>query len=53
MKIRQDLSPALRITERTEIWSLHFKITDFGVTLTGRRYLKNDAIPSILKFHGR
>ena len=53
MKIRRDVSPAFRITERTEIWSLHFKITDFRVTLTGRRYLKDDAIPSILKFHGR
>ena len=52
-EIRRDVSPAFRITERTEIWSLHFKITDFGVTSTGRRYLKDDAIPSILKFHGR
>ena len=32
--------------------TLHFKINDFRVTLTGRRYLKDDAIPSILKFHG-
>ena len=52
MRIQRDVSPAFLITERTEIWSLHFKITDFRVTLTGRRYLKDDAIPSILKFHG-
>lgn len=29
---------------------MHFKITDFRVTLTGRRYLKDDAIPSIFSW---
>ena len=42
---------------RSGLWkfdeTLHFKINDFRVTLTGRRYLKDDAISSIVKFHGR
>ena len=50
MKIRRDVSPAFQITERTKICSLNFKITDFRVTLTGRRYLKDDAIPSIFSW---
>ena len=29
---------------------MHFKITDFRVTLTGRRYLKDDAFPSIFSW---
>ena len=32
---------------------MHFKITDFRVTLTGRRYLKNDAIPGLQYFAKR
>ena len=50
VKIRRDVSPAFQITERTKICSLHFKITDFLVTLTGRLYLKDDAIPSIFSW---
>ncbi|CAH3133378.1 unnamed protein product [Porites lobata] len=50
VKIRRDVSPAFQITERTKICSLNFKITDFRVTLTGRRYLKDDAIPSIFSW---
>ena len=47
MKIRRDVSSAFQITERTKICSLHFKLTDFHVSLTGRRYLKDDVVPSI------
>lgn len=47
MKIRRDVSPNFRITERTKICSLHFKADDFKKSLTGRRTLKDEAIPSI------
>ena len=47
VKIRRDVSPAFEITERTKICSLHFKLTDFCMSLTGRRYLKDDAVPPI------
>ena len=44
----RDVFPTFQITERTKICSLHFKPTDFRKSLTGRRYLMDDAVPSIL-----
>jgi len=47
VKIRRDASKDFRLTKRTKICSLHFKDSDFRLTLKGRRYIKDDAIPSI------
>ena len=42
VKIR-DASKDFKLTKRTKICSLHFK--DFRLTLKGRRYIKDDALP--------
>ena len=47
VKIRRDASKDFKLTKRTKICSLHFKDLDFRVTLKGRRYIKDDALPSI------
>ena len=47
VKIRRDASKDFKLTKRTKICSLHFKDSDFRLTLKGRRYIKDDAIPSI------
>ena len=47
-KIRRDVSPTFQITERTKIYSSYFKPTDFRKSLTGRRYLMDDAVSSII-----
>ena len=39
--------PNFRITEQTKICSLHFKADYFRKSLTGRRTLKDEAIPLI------
>ena len=40
------MSADFQINKRTRICSLHFKPSDFTTTLTGRRNVKNEAIPS-------
>ena len=47
VKIRRDASKDFKLTKRTKICSLHFKDSDFRFTLKGRRYIKDDALPSI------
>ncbi|XP_068717313.1 uncharacterized protein [Montipora capricornis] len=47
VKIRRDASKDFKLTKRTKICSLHFKDSDFRLTLKGRRYIKDDALPSI------
>ncbi|KAK2548941.1 hypothetical protein P5673_030683 [Acropora cervicornis] len=47
VKIRRDASKDFKLTRRTKICSLHFKDSDFRLTLKGRRYIKDDALPSI------
>ena len=47
-KIRRDVSPTFQITERTKIYSSYFKPTDFRKSLTGRRYLMDEAITTSL-----
>ncbi len=46
------MSQNFRITERTKICSLHFKVDDFKKSLTGRRTLKDEAVPSIFAWNG-
>ena len=45
-----DVSPAFQITEHTKICFLHFKLSEFRVSLSVRRYLKDDAISSIFSW---
>ena len=52
VKIRRDVSPGFRITERTKICSLHFRPSDFHVSISGRRSLKDEAVPSIFSWSG-
>ena len=47
LEFRPNTITTFQITERTKICSLHFKPTDFRKSLIGRRYLMDDAVPSI------
>ena len=45
--IRRDVGRNFHITKNSRVCSRHFKDSDYKTTLTGKRKLNNDAVPSI------
>lgn len=47
VKIRRDIGTNFHITKHTRICSRHFLSADFRITPKGRRFLKENAVPSV------
>jgi len=50
--IRRDEGKGFVITERTKVWSLHFKSEDLRKSINGRIYVKEGGIPSKFDWSG-